>query len=262
MNVISVDKLVKRFGKSRALDGVSFDIKEGTVTGFLGPNGAGKTTAMNILMGFIMPSSGSATVLGEPVSPNMAVRRDIGFLSSRMALDKSLTVRQEIDYYAKLSGVGSKYGLELADDLKLDLKAKIGTLSTGNYQKAALIVALLAQPKLLILDEPTNGLDPIIQAEFNKLVKELRAKGTTIFISSHILSEISGICDRFIFIRQGKIVAEVTKDELMAKSGETIAIKSTPDVLKLLKEHKIDYKIESADLEKVFMDYYREGTNV
>lgn len=258
MNVIEVDKLNKRFGKVKALTDVSFSVPSGTVTGFLGPNGAGKSTTMNILMGFIKPDSGKVKIFNETVTPNLKARNRIGFLSSNMSLDRTLTIEQELCYFAKLSGVSPRYGLSLAKGLKLDTKSKIRNLSTGNHQKVALIVALLAKPKLLVLDEPTNGLDPLVQTQFNKLIHNLTASGTTVFISSHILSEVSELCEHFIFIKKGKIVAKVTKDELLSQASETITIKSTPENLKLLKTNKVGYKVEAANLEKVFMSYYEE----
>ena len=256
MSAIIVKNLSKYFGKNHALENVSFEVKAGSITGFLGPNGAGKSTTMNVLMGFLSSTGGTATVLGEPVSPDMVVRKDIGFLSANMALDGTLTSRQEIEYFAALSKTTPDYGLELAKELDLDLSAKIKTLSTGNHQKVALIVALLARPKLLILDEPTSGLDPLVQAIFTKIVKDLSRSGTTIFISSHILSEISDLCDHFIFIKKGQIVASLAKKELQQKSNETLTIPSTPDNIALLKKHNIKYKLEPADLEKAFQEYY------
>jgi ABC-2 type transport system ATP-binding protein len=258
MVVISAKQLVKQFGQTKALDNVSFDIKEGSITGFLGPNGAGKSTAMNILLGFIKPTHGTAGLLGEPASPNLSARKDIGFLSSNMALDRNLTAEQEIRYFAKLSDVSPDYGLKLAKDFKLDLKSKIKTLSTGNHQKVALIIALLAKPKLLILDEPTNGLDPLVQDQFHQLIKDLNSKGTTIFISSHILSEVSELCDNYIFIKKGKIIARVTKDELSSSAGENLIVKSSPEIINLLRKSKVEYKVEATDLEKVFMNYYED----
>ena len=256
MSVITVKNISKNFGALRALDDVSFEVEEGSITGFLGPNGAGKSTTMSILMGFIAPTKGSATVLGEPISPHLAARLNIGFLSANMALDDHLTAREEIHYYAALSKVSSDYGFKLAKDLDLDLDAKIKDLSTGNHQKVALTVALLAKPKLLILDEPTSGLDPIIQGVFLKTIHALNKSGTTIFISSHILSEISELCDHFIFIKKGKIVASLTEDQLRQKASKTISIKSTPETIAVLKKHKIKYRIEAADLEKIFEEYY------
>lgn len=255
-STIEVKNLTKRFASTFALDDISFSVEQGSITGFLGPNGAGKSTTMNILMGFISPTSGDATVLGEPVSPNLNARKHIGFLSANMALDGTLTAREEILYFANLAGTTPKYAFELAKGLDLDLNLKIKTLSTGNHQKVALIVALLTRPKLLILDEPTNGLDPLVQKTFVSIVRSLKKSGTTVFISSHILSEISELCDRFIFIKKGKIIATLTRDQLQQKASTTLKIASTSENVALLKKHKIRYHLEPTNLEKVFEEYY------
>jgi ABC-2 type transport system ATP-binding protein len=279
MNAITVKNLVKIFGRGRnkvtALDRVSFTVKEGSITGFLGANGAGKSTTINTLLGFIGASSGSARIFDQAVSVGAVdTRRNIGFLSSQMALDKTLTVEQELKYYAWLaSGNAAKtYGKimttahELCQRFDLSLDKKIGGLSTGNYQKVGLVIALMTSPRLLILDEPTNGLDPLVQAEFTKTILEMRAAGTTVFVSSHILSEVEELCDQFVFIRHGKIVAQMSQAELAAKSGATLKIDLTEDnkskVTKLLRDNHITYHIESGDLEQTFMKYYEEDGHV
>ena len=167
MSVIRTTKLTKTFQSVRAISDVDIDITPGAITGFLGPNGAGKSTTMNILMGFIAASSGEAWLFDEKVSVgNAAARRDVGFLSNSTALDKSLTAAQEIEYFGHLAGgYDKKYVAELTKRLGLDATQKIGKLSTGNYQKVGLVIALMHKPKLLVLDDPTNGLDPLVQAE-------------------------------------------------------------------------------------------------
>ena len=237
MSIIKVNKLTKKFGRKKALSEVSFEVKAGSITGFLGPNGAGKSTTMNVLMGFMSADSGTATIFDRKVSVNdEKVRRDVGFLSNNMALDDGLTARQEIEYFGHLAGnFDEKYMERVAKKLGLTLDAKIGSLSTGNHQKVALITALMGKPKLLVLDEPTNGLDPIVQAEFNKLILELKENGSTVFISSHILSEVDELCDEFIFIRGGKIVAMKTRDEVKDTVSKTVTIGSK-DATKIKKD--------------------------
>ncbi|MDR1300503.1 MAG: ABC transporter ATP-binding protein [Candidatus Nomurabacteria bacterium] len=262
MNVISVKKLNKSFGTKQALSDVSFEVAENSITGFLGPNGAGKSTAMNILLGFIAADDGKARIFDEKVSvSNHKIHKDIGFLSSNMALDKTLTAGQEIEYFGHLAkNYDAQKVADLAKKLDLDLNQKIGSMSTGNHQKVALMVALLAEPKLLILDEPTNGLDPLVQAEFNKIIMQLHAKGSTIFISSHVLSEIEELCDNFIFIRDGKIAAQLSKDDLHRKSQDKIVVetnaKNKAKIQKFLRDNKIKFAEESGDLESTFMKYY------
>jgi len=261
--VIRLKKLTKKFGDLTAVKDLNLEIKQGSIVGFLGPNGAGKSTTINILLGFISATTGTAQIFGQEVSVNnIKPRRDIGFLSNNTALDKGLTVEQEIKYFGSLYGkYNKKFAGELAQRFKLDLKTKIGKLSTGNYQKVALVLALMGKPDLLILDEPTNGLDPLVQAEFNKVILEMKATGTTVFISSHILSEINELCDEFVFIKKGKIIAKLTREELATKSGETLSIQlgaNRKKVLELLKKNGIEYDLKANNIEDVFMDFYRD----
>ncbi|MCL1876714.1 ABC transporter ATP-binding protein [Candidatus Saccharibacteria bacterium] len=269
MNIIEVSHLTKKFGKKYALNDVSFAIKSGSVTGFLGPNGAGKSTTINILLGFLNATSGAVTINGRAVKPGkIKTRVGLGFLSNNFALDKTLTVGQELKYLGHLNGKFDKtYAMELAKRLNLDWDAKIGKLSTGNYQKVALVSALQHRPAILILDEPTNGLDPLIQNEFGKLIAEFRANGATIFISSHILSEVQELCDEFVFIREGKIAAQITKFELSKRSGEKISIDlsqfndiARKNFIAMLEKYHLHYQISAGDLNRAFMQFY-EGDN-
>lgn len=262
MNAISVNNLTKTFGQLAALDRVSFDVTAGSITGFLGPNGAGKSTTINVLLGFLNASSGQVKIFDRDVSVHeIGTRRSLGSLSNNFSLDKSLTVRQELEYLGNLSGKYDQAVTEkLAERLSLDMGAKIGGLSTGNYQKVGLVSALQSKPKLLILDEPTNGLDPLVQAEFNKLIRELNVEGTTVFISSHILSEISELCEEFIFIKKGRIAAQMTRQEIDAQSGQVLNVKPTREnrakILNFLSKNQINYSIETGDLEQTFMEFY------
>jgi len=296
MGAIRTKNLTKKFGQNAAIKNVCIDIIPGSITGFLGPNGAGKSTTMNILMGFIKATSGYAYIFGKEVSvSNPATRKHIGFLSNSTALDGSLTVRQELEYFGRLGGnYDPDYTSELVKKLNLDLTKKISSLSTGNYQKVALVIALMGKPKLLILDEPTNGLDPLTQAEFNRIIFDLKDSGSTIFISSHILSEVEELCDNFIFIRGGEIVAAKTRAELAESSQKFITIEtkhssklsdelhrtfghaaqfkpSSDGVLsftlsgdfkplfKILAKYKItNITIEASSLEDSFMKYYED----
>lgn len=266
MNAISINNLTKTFGRPgrqvKALDNTSFDVREGSITAFLGPNGAGKSTTMNILLGFINATSGSVKIFDQDVTVNTVdTRRQLGFLSNNFALDATLTVSQELRFLGSLSGsYDENYSRELAKRLDLAWDAKISSLSTGNYQKVALISALQHRPKLLVLDEPTNGLDPLVQAEFNQMIRELHASGSTVFISSHILSEVSELCDEFIFIKRGKIVAQMTKKEIDAQSGQVLTVKPTTKnrakVLNFLNDNDVNYSVGTGDLEQTFMEFY------
>jgi ABC-2 type transport system ATP-binding protein len=268
MNIISVENLNKNFGTNHALRNVSFVVKKNSVTGFLGPNGAGKSTTINILLGFINKTSGSVRIFDHAVNVNsIETRRNVGFLNNNMSLDRTLTVEQELKHYGYLAGnYNKKYVHKLAEQLDLNLNTKISGLSTGNYQKVGLIIALMNRPKLLILDEPTNGLDPLVQAEFNKIILELKKNGSTIFISSHILSEIETLCDELIFIKQGQIAAQITRREIAAESEQVISIKPKNDerakILKFLDKNHINYNLETGDLEQTFMKFYDNDTEI
>ncbi len=262
MNVLQVKRLTKSFNRKIAIENLTFNITPGSITGFLGPNGAGKSTTMNIMMGFIRPSEGSVRIFGKSVIIDTpATRTQVGFLSNSTKLDKNLTVAQEIEYYGSLGGkYDNDYVDTLSKKLKLDMSLKIGNLSTGNYQKVALVIALMHKPKLLILDEPTTGLDPLIQTQFNKIILDLKKSGSTIFISSHILSEVQELCDEFIFIKEGKIVAQLKRADLKDISGKIITIKTNDKnhkkIMKYLKDNKIKHSVGGGSLEDVFMGYY------
>lgn len=262
--ILRVSNLTKVYKGKPAINRVSFTVTPGSITGFLGPNGAGKSTTMNILLGFIGATKGTATVFGKTVTVNSPMtRRHVGFLSNSSRLDAGLTVAQEIAYYGHLAGgYDNEYVAHLTKRLQLDVSQRIGGLSTGNYQKVALVIALMERPKLLILDEPTNGLDPLVQSEFNKILMELKASGSTIFISSHILSEVQELCDEFIFIKSGTIIAHLTKADLQKKSAKTISVTVTRRnqavLAKFLRDNHISYRIEAENLDEIFMKFYED----
>ena len=205
---ISTTDLTKFYGTHRGISGVSLDINEGEVFGLLGPNGAGKTTCIRIFLDFIRPSSGSATVLGmDSRSDSVEIRRNVGYLPGDFITYEKLTAEELLQYFANLRGGHLRKAKALAERFDLDLSRKIGELSRGNRQKVGLIQAFMSDPKLLILDEPTTGLDPLLQQEFHTLVLEEVEAGKTLFVSSHVLPEVEVICDRVGIIREGSIVA-------------------------------------------------------
>ena len=205
---ISTTDLTKFYGKHRGILDVSLDINEGEVFGLLGPNGAGKTTCIRIFLDFIRPSSGSATVLGmNSRSDSVEIRRNVGYLPGDFITYEKLTAEELLQYFANLRGGHLRKAKALAERFDLDLSRKIGELSRGNRQKVGLIQAFMSDPKLLILDEPTTGLDPLLQQEFHTLVLEEAEAGKTLFVSSHVLPEVEVICDRVGIIREGSIVA-------------------------------------------------------
>lgn len=294
MHVIELKNLTKTYGKSRGVNDVTLSVPEGTIFGFLGPNGAGKSTTINMLINLTKPTSGHIEIFGkDAVRQGLDIRADIGFLSSDMALDGHLTGWQQLEYFGALRGRFDRaYVLELAKRLECKLDRKQKTLSRGNRQKVGLISALMHRPKLLILDEPTSGLDPLIQAEFNKIIIDHKAAGNTTFISSHVLSEIQELCDHVAFIRQGKIIASTTIEELAKAAPKHVrlapaypklvsAVEGLTDatnliaghqnlqfsyggdvnkLMKLLVKHQLtDLSIENADLESTFRTYYEDG---
>ena len=205
---ISTTDLTKFYGTHRGISGVSLDINEGEVFGLLGPNGAGKTTCIRIFLDFIRPSSGSATVLGmDSRSDSVEIRRNVGYLPGDFITYEKLTAEELLQYFANLRGGHLRKAKVLAERFDLDLSRKIGELSRGNRQKVGLVQAFMSDPKLLILDEPTTGLDPLLQQEFHTLVLEEAEAGKTLFVSSHVLPEVEVICDRVGIIREGSIVA-------------------------------------------------------
>ena len=226
---ITTNKLSKRYdrNKSYALHNLSINIYPGEVYGFLGPNGAGKSTTIRLLLDLIRPSQGSASILGfDTINDSIAVKRNIGYLSGDSDLYLKMTGHKFLKYMSELQpAVSKKYITELASRLKADLNKPLGSLSRGNRQKIALIQALMHQPKILILDEPTSGLDPLIQDEFYSLLKEAKQRNVTIFMSSHILSEVQKVCDKVGIIRAGKLVSEQSIDELAQEAAQTFVIR-------------------------------------
>lgn len=205
---IETRALAKRYGRHTALDGMDLAVETGSVFGMIGPNGAGKTTAMRLLLDIIRPTSGTATVLGEsPRAGGASLRRRIGFLPGELLLERRVTGRALLAHYADLSGpVPAGRIDELAERLGLDLTRHVRKLSKGNKQKLGLVQAFMHEPPLLVLDEPTSGLDPLVQQEFLTMVREAQHKGQTVFLSSHVLSEIQTAADQVAVLRNGKIV--------------------------------------------------------
>lgn len=215
-SVISTNNLSKVYTprgqqSTRALDNLSLNVTQGEIFGFLGPNGAGKTTTIRLLLDLIRPTSGSATIFGKDVRENSVdIHNQIGFLPGELSLWKNRTAKQVIHYVASIRGNESgqkKEAQQLADRLKFDMTKKVSDYSTGNKRKLGIILAMMHTPNLLILDEPTSGLDPLMQQTFNQMMNEYKAKGHTVFLSSHVLSEVQQICDRVGILRDGELKA-------------------------------------------------------
>ncbi len=218
--VIKTTSLTKYYGKSRGIENLTLEVNEGEVFGFLGPNGAGKSTTIKLLLNFISPTSGEASIFGfDPTTANVEILKNVGYLPGELHLYEDLTGKEHLKFQEQLrNNTDWKYVEELSDRLKIDLKTKIKSLSHGNKQKVALIGAFMHKPKLIILDEPTTGLDPLIQQEFYSLVEEVNKTGTTFFISSHVLPEVERICHRVAIIREGNLVVTEEIETLKKKA--------------------------------------------
>jgi len=207
-SVIHTEQLTKTYGAHRGIAELDLDVEQGEIFGFLGPNGAGKTTTMRVLLDLIRPTAGRAEVFGiETTADPVAIHRRIGYLPGEFDLYDRLTGADTIAYFANLrDGVDTAYAAELVERLGLDPSRKYKEYSKGNKQKVGLVVALQHRPDLLILDEPTSGLDPLVQQTFFEIIREARAEGRTVFLSSHVIDEVDRTCDRVAIIREGRLV--------------------------------------------------------
>jgi len=207
--VIATAGLTKYYGRDRGIVDLDLEVRRGEAFGLLGPNGAGKTTTIRLLLDLLRATHGQATVLGRDVRRDgVEVRRRVGFTPGELFLFDKLTGRETLRFLAGLrGGVDWAYVGRLADRLEADLGRRVGELSTGNKRKLSLIQAFMHRPELLILDEPTAGLDPLMQNEFDRLIDEAREEGQTVFLSSHVLPEVRRLCDRVGFVRDGELVA-------------------------------------------------------
>ena len=226
-SIIHTESLTKTYGVHRGIVDVDLDIVAGEVFGFLGPNGAGKTTTIRILLDLIRPSSGRASVFGIETTANpVEIHRRIGYLPGEFTLYDRLTGAETIEYFANLRGGRDvAYVAELVERLGLDPSRRFREYSKGNKQKVGLICALQHRPELLILDEPTAGLDPLVQQVFNEILFEAKAAGRTVFLSSHIISEVERTCDRVAIIREGRIVRLDTVEALREMASHEVELR-------------------------------------
>lgn len=288
-NILEIKNLTKYYGKTLAVKELSLELQEGEIFGFIGPNGAGKSTTIRSVMNLINKTKGEVYFLGETLTKdNLKLKEQIGYLPSEVFLYEELTVKEMLDYHESFYKKDlSKKRKELVKKLKLDESKKIEDLSLGNQKKLGIVLAFMHEPKLLILDEPTSGLDPIMQQVFYDLLIEEKEKGTTIFYSTHILSEISKICDRVGIIKEGKLLKVESIKELQSKNLNIVTIKSndiediikkikidvekldeitikfkntlsSDELIKLLSNYKIEnILIEEPTLEDIFLHYYK-----
>jgi ABC-2 type transport system ATP-binding protein len=292
-SVIQTENLTKYYGKSRGIENVNITVNKGDIFGFLGPNGAGKSTMIRTLLDFIRPSSGSATIFGlDCQKDTVAIKKRIGYIPGDFGLFGNMTGWKYLEYFGKVRG---GYDAEAAKALarRLDIKPdrKMKEYSRGMRQKMAIIQAFMNNPDLIVMDEPTNGLDPLVQQTFMDMLLEEAGHGTTIFMSSHVLSEVEKVCNRVAIIKDGQIATEEKVEDLRKKSGSVIQVKFTeevgPDLFRIpgvinptqqnghlkmtvtgnmegvlgeISRHKVaDISIHQMTLEEIFMHYYEEA---
>ncbi len=289
MNILEIKKLTKYYGKTLGVKDLSLSLNEGEIFGFIGPNGAGKSTTIRSIMNLVNKTEGIVLINGKEFDKdNILLKEMIGYLPSEIHLYEDLTVKEMLDYHESFYKKKiHKRRVDLVKRLKLDESKKIEDLSLGNSKKLGIVLAFMHEPKILILDEPTSGLDPIMQQTFYELLNEEKAKGTTIFYSTHILNEVSKLCDRVGIIKDGKLLKIETIEEMknknltfvtiesdeiegivgklnlsvISKENNTIKFKnemSSDLLIKELSKFKIDrILIEEATLEEIFLHYYK-----
>ncbi len=252
--VIELKHLKKYYDYTRGIEDVTLKINKGEIYGFIGPNGSGKSTTIRTIMGLINKTSGEMYINHQEVNPDdLNMKKNIGYLPGEVNLYGDMTVEQILDYHQTYYEKDlSKKRAELVKLFKVDEKKKIDSLSLGNLKKIGIILALMHEPEILILDEPTSGLDPIMQSTFHDLLIAEKKKGTTILYSSHVLSEISSLCDRIGFIKDGVIIKEDSIENIRKDSYTYLKI-SSPDIDKIKKELKLDIYKEN-EREVVFIN--------
>ncbi len=292
--VIETQDLTVYYGKHLGIKNVNLTVEKGEAFGFLGPNGAGKTTTQRVLLDVIRPTAGRATIFGlDCRTQGVAIRQRVGYLPGELALYKDMRANQFFEMYEYLRGAnGAKgYWRECAKRLDLDTSRKIGNFSRGNKQKVGIVAAFMSRPDLLILDEPTGGLDPLVQQTVMEMVREVKADGRTVFFSSHILPEVQAVCDRVGIIRAGELVATQGVEALIAarlkrltltfdrvppvgtftqegvtelsRTEQTVMLEvrdNLAQVLAAAAQYGIqDIETQSTSLEEIFLDYYGKG---
>lgn len=293
---IMTNGLTKYYGRFQALYGVDLEVHKGEIFGFLGPNGAGKTTTIRCLLDTIHRSGGDASVFGiDPAENPVAIRARVGYLPGELHMDNNTTGNKLLHFYNDLRGntVDWNYVNDLADKLQLDLSRQVKNLSHGNKQKIGIVQAFMHKPELVILDEPTQGLDPLMQQVVLRLIKDMKAQGSTVFFSSHIMGEVQAVADRVGIIRAGKIVEVAETSVLIGRSlnrifirfensvdasslsdipgvsilsqddgtSMTIQIEGKMDALiKALAKYPVsDFETQRPSLEDIFLAYYEGG---
>lgn len=226
MDVVTVERLTKHYGRRVGVEGLNLTVPEGTMFGFLGPNGSGKTTMIRVLMGFLKPNVGEARVFEMDCWGDSAgIKAEVGYLPGDLRLYPWLTCREAMRLFGRVRGRDlTQAGAELSEDFGLDPDVRVRAMSRGMRQKLGLILALAHRPRLLILDEPTASLDPLMQEKLYRRLRESVAEGRTVFLSSHTLAEVERLCSRVVILREGKVVADATLDSLRGKARRVVTI--------------------------------------
>ena len=288
--VIVIDTLHKSYGKVQAVKGISMRVEQGEIFGFLGPNGAGKTTTIRCMLDVIRPTSGTLRVLGlDAQRDKMELHRRIGYLPGDVRLPGQMTGKQVIDYFSRLQGLKPVLLNDLVARFDVEMKRPLKGYSKGMRQKIGVVLAFMCDPEVLILDEPTSGLDPLLQRTFNEFLLQEQARGKTIFMSSHIMSDVEKVCQRVAVIRQGEIVTIEEVEKLRQKAGQRVTVEfgdavsadevarmpgvsmvtshnhayhfnvsgSMDALIKALSRHEVlRLQAEEAPLEEVFLKFY------
>jgi len=290
---IEVAELTKYYGDVRGVEDVTFTVASGEIFGFLGPNGAGKSTAIRVLLGLLKPTDGEARVLGRDITDRAALReakRSVGYLPSDVRFYDRVTGSDVLDYFGRLRG--DRRRAELLDRFPVPLDRNIRAYSSGNRQKLAIVAAFMHDPELAIMDEPTAGLDPLVQNEFYELLEERRERGLTSFFSSHVLSEVRRVCDRVGIIRKGRLIELDTVENILAEGGTVVTARLAEEpppaalefpgtssverrdgsyslvlsrefdaLIDRLHEYTVlDLEVRDASIEDVFMHFYGDET--
>ena len=288
MEAIKTINLTKYYGKSRGIIDLNLSVKKGECFGFIGPNGAGKSTTIRTLLGLISPTSGSAQIFGKDIAKEKeSILQNIGYLPSEAVFYPGMKVKDVLKLSADMRRMNcNEEARKLCERLQLNTSRKVDELSFGNRKKVAIVCALQSTPELLILDEPTGGLDPLMQREFFDIIRERNRDGATIFMSSHVLSEIQRNCTRAAIIREGKIIACDSVDALAKTNARRVAVQGSVDLdgldgirdridmsgsvsflysgdMNILLErlstgHITDLTVSEPDLEEIFMHYYEK----
>lgn len=293
MAIIKTENLTKSYGKSRGIINLNLKVNEGEFFGFIGPNGAGKSTTIRTLLGLISPTSGKAEIFGKDISSHKTeILSDIGYMPSEAVFYNRMKVKEVIEFSAKMRKKNcSAESEKLCERLALDTGKRIEELSLGNRKKVSIVCAVQHKPRLCILDEPTSGLDPLMQKEFFDILKEINSEGTTIFLSSHVLSEIQKNCSRTAIIKDGRIIATDSVENLSRTNAKRVTIhginslpenlnaksvEKTSDYISFLYSDDIKKLLETASrlpvndititepsLEEIFMHYYeKDGAEI